>query len=371
MIERLQRTYQSYFGDIIAVWVLEVFLVVFISLVADLALRKLLLRVEQRVATTRNPWDDAVVRAVRHPLSVLVWILGIAFAMDIARAETGVAIFNAVAFVRGVGVIAALAWFLMLLIRNWQEAYLSTRDPDSPADRATVESICKLLRVSVFITAVLVALQTLGFSISGLLAFGGIGGIAVGFAARDLLANFFGSIMIFLDRPFAVGEWIRSPDKEIEGTVEHISWRLTRIRTFDKRPLYVPNATFSSIAVENPSRMTHRRIYETIGIRYEDAPQMAAIVADVKAMLITHPEIDATQTMMVNFNKFAPSSLDFFIYTFTKTTVWTEFHTVKQDVLLKVIEIIGLHGAEVAFPTSTVHFGDELKLSGGAAKLTE
>ena len=135
-------------------------------------------------------------------------------------------------------------------------------------DRATLDAVVKLLRLSVLITAFLVALQTLGFSISGVLAFGGIGGIAVGFAAKDLLANFFGGLVIYLDRPFAVGDWIRSPDREIEGTVERIGWRQTIIRGFDTRPLYIPNSTFTNIAVENPSRMRNRQIYETIGIRY-------------------------------------------------------------------------------------------------------
>ena len=188
-----------------------------------------------------------------------------------------------------------------------------------------------------------------------LLAFGGIGGLAVGFAAKDLLANFFGGAMVYLDRPFKVGDWIRSPDRDIEGVVEDIGWRLTRIRTFDKRPLYVPNATFAQIALENPSRMLNRRIFETIGIRYDDAGKMAVIIDQVRQMLEQHPELDNTQTQMANFNKFAASSLDFFIYTLTNTTDWIEFHRVKQDVLLKVIEIIERNGAECAFPTSTLH----------------
>ena len=213
----------------------------------------------------------------------------------------------------------------------------------------------KLLRLSVLITAFLVALQTLGFSISGVLAFGGIGGIAVGFAAKDLLANFFGGLVIYLDRPFAVGDWIRSPDREIEGTVERIGWRQTVIRGFDTRPLYIPNSTFTSIAVENPSRMRNRQIYETIGIRYEDAGAMGAIVADVEAMLRAHEEIDTDGFLMVNFNAFAPSSLDFFIYCYTRTKLWARYHQVKQDVLLRILDIIDRHGAEIAFPTSTVH----------------
>ena len=138
------------------------------------------------------------------------------------------------------------------------------------------------------ILVILTVMQLFDYSVSGLLAFGGIGGIAVGFAAKDLLANFFGGLMIYLDRPFSVGDWIRSPDKEIEGTVEDIGWRLTRIRTFDKRPLYIPNSIFASISVENPSRMSNRRIYEKIGIRYDDMSKMNTIVTEVKLMLQKH-----------------------------------------------------------------------------------
>ena len=160
---------------------------------------------------------------------------------------------------------------------------------------------------------------------------------------------------IYLDRPFVVGEWIRSPDKEIEGTVEYIGWRHTRVRAFNKNPIYVPNALFTNIVVENPTRMTNRRIKETVGIRYDDLAQMAPIVADVRAMLQSHPEIDTGQTLIVNFNTFGPSSLDIYIYTFTRTKEWVRYHEIKQDVLLKVADIIARHGAEIAFPTRTLH----------------
>jgi len=221
-------------------------------------------------------------------------------------------------------------------------------------DATTLHALAKLLRLSVVISAALIALPTVGIEITALLAFGGVGGLAVGFAAQDLLSNFFGGLMIYLDRPFAIGDWIRSPDRDIEGTVESIGWRLTIVRTFDKRPLYVPNAIFNTLAVENPSRMSNRRIYETIGIRYQDANKMGAIVGDVKTMLLAHSEIDTEQTLIVNLNSYAPSSLDFFIYTFTRTTDWIRFHEIKQDVMLKVIEIVHSHGADFAFPTTTI-----------------
>jgi MscS family membrane protein len=119
--------------------------------------------------------------------------------------------------------------------------------------------------------------------------------------------------------------------------------------------LYVPNATFSQIAVENPSRMTHRRIYETIGLRYQDARQVRAIVTAVKDYLAQHEDLDTTQTIIVNFNRFSESSLDFFIYCFTKTTDWVTYHKVKERVLLDILDIIHAHGADVAFPTRTLY----------------
>ena len=346
-------------------WVVQAFLVVLICLIVNFFIRNMINRLHRRLEKTNNPWDNALIDALRRPLSLLIWIAGIALAGEVALQATGNTLFEAVRPLRDLGVVSVLALFLLRLARNAQAAYLiQTGEKEGAIDATTLDALAKLVRISIMITAALVALQTLGISIAGVLAFGGIGGIAVGFAAKDLLANFFGGMMIYLDRPFVVGDWTRSPDKEIEGTVEAIGWRLTRIRTFDARPLYVPNAVFSTISVQNPSRMTHRRIYEVIGIRYEDADKMSEVVATVKKMLTEHPEIDTSRTMIVNFNSFAPSSLDFFIYTFTKTTNWVAYHGIKEDVLLKVFAIIRELGAEIAFPTSTLHLPNGVVLRG-------
>jgi MscS family membrane protein len=343
-------------GDAAMTLILQLFLVVSVVVVGNFVLRRLLDRLAARTEQTLNPWDTALVQAARRPLPLLAWIVGLTFAARIVQSEADAPLFEAIGPVRTIGVIGCLTWFLVRLIGNMQEALLQRQIArGETVDRTTVDAIGKLLRVSVLITATLVGLQSLGFSISGVLAFGGIGGIAVGFAAKDLLANFFGGLMIYLDRPFAVGEWIRSSEKDIEGTVEEIGWRLTRIRTFDKRPLYVPNAVFTQITVENPSRMSHRRIKEHVGVRYDDMAVVAAIVADIKAMLRAHPEIEQSQTMIVNLDAFAASSVDILIYTFTRTTVWVEYHEIKQDVLLKIAGIVAAHGAEIAFPTRTVH----------------
>lgn len=336
--------------------VTQVFIVVFLTLLMNFIAKKVLNRLHAKLKKTQTPWDDALVDALRKPLAVLIWILGFTMAAEVLDKHAPSVLFEAVEPVRDIGIIVCGIWFLMRFITRAEHNFLQYRASQGmEVDQTTINAVAKLLRASALITGGLVILQTLGFSISGVLAFGGIGGIAIGFASKDLLANFFGALMIYFDRPFVVGDWIRSPDRNIEGTVEHIGWRLTRIRTFDQRPLYVPNATFTSIAVENPSRMTHRRIYETIGIRHEDANKMANIVRDVKKMILEHPEIDQAQTIIVNFDKFADSSLNFFIYTFTRTKQWVKYHAVKEDVLLKVIEIVAAHDARIALPTSTVH----------------
>jgi MscS family membrane protein len=337
-------------------WFLQVVMVVLATVLANLVAHFLLRNAEKISHLTSSPWDDALILAARRPLPLGIWLIGLSFAAGIAGKETDAAIFDAVPHVRNVGVIICLAWFLVRVIHNASRNFVTMREQKGEeVDKTTIDALSKLARLTVVITTSLVAMQTLGFSVSGILAAGGIGGLAVGFAAKDLLANFFGGLTIYLDRPFSVGDWIRSPDKDIEGTVEYISWRHTRVRAFNKNPIYVPNALFTTIVVENPSRMSHRRIKETIGIRYEDIGVMYKIVADVKTMLQNHAEIDASQTLIVNFNTFGPSSLDFFIYTFTKTKDWTRYHEVKQDVLLQVAGIIDRHNAQIAFPTHTVH----------------
>ena len=335
-------------------WMAEVFLIVLIALTLGFLVNKLINRLEQQAAKTKTVWDDALIEAFRRPLVWLVWILGINFAAEIAFINDP-AWEKLIAQANKVAVIFLVMLFLLNFLKRAERNFLDPEYQTPPVDETTAKAVGKLLRAAVIISSLLIVMQVFGFSISGLLAFGGIGGIAVGFAAKDLLANFFGGMMIYFDRPFKVGDWVRSPDQEIEGTVEDIGWRMTRIRTFDKRPLYIPNSVFTQISIENPSRMTNRRIYETIGIRYDDIAAMDAIVAEVKAMLLAHDEIDTKQTLIVNFNSFAASSVDFFVYTFTKTCNWVHFHEVKQDVLLKIAAIIDSHGAEIAFPTSTVH----------------
>lgn len=343
--------------DISLVLAAQVFAIIFTTLLTNWVVSRLLYKTEQKLKRTDNLWDDAIIHSLQRPLTLYIWVVGLSVALQLLG-------FEKVGIVREIGLIIFIGWTLFRLVTFVENnIILHSELAGKEIDKTTANAVSQLLKVSVVITSSLVVLESLGFNLSAILAFGGIGGIAIGFASKDLLANFFGGVMIHLDRPFAIGDWIRSPDKNIEGTVEKIGWRLTVIRTFDKRPLYIPNSVFTTISVENPSRMSHRRIYETLGVRYEDVHKLPGIIADIKNMLMKHEDIDDTQTMIVNFNSYAASSLDFFIYTFTKTKDWIEFHKVKQDVLFRVNEIIEKHHAEFAYPTSTVHLPDGIELT--------
>ena len=335
-------------------WLAAAFGILLLTGVVRYIASRSLAKVQQRADRTVNVWDDALVAAVRKPLNLGIWIMGISFAIDSMGLEAQAEIFTLTNQARDVAVVWLLIWFAIGFTENVERGFVEGKHGDK-IDVTTAAAVSKLLRAAIIISGALMALQTFGFSISGVLALGGVGGIAIGFAARSLLANFFGALMIFMDRPFSVGDWIRSPDRSIEGTVEFIGWRVTQIRTFDQRPLYVPNSVFTEVSVENPSRMKNRRIFEAFGIRYDDLPQMRSIVADVHAMLAAHEDIAQDRTLMVNFVTFGASSLDFFVYTFTRTTDWATFHQVKQDVLLRIADIVAAHGAEFAFPTQTLH----------------
>jgi MscS family membrane protein len=352
--------------DIITEWFnsntglsLQIFVVLFVMLLINFVVQRFLTGLHKQLDKTKTQWDNIFIDALRKPLWYFLAMMAVSISIQLILRQEPNELLSKIDGYKNIGFLFIVIWFLVRFVKEGEKVF--AEKADTPEDLTTVTAIARLLRLAIIITGVLTILQSLGYSVGGVLAFGGVGGIAIGFAAKDLLSNFFGGLMIYLDRPFSVGDWIRSPDRSIEGTVEHIGWRLTVIRTFDKRPLYVPNSAFTNIAVENPSRMKNRRIYETIGLRYADVMKVEAIVNDVKAMLKNHPAIDNEQTMIVNFNAFNSSSVDFFVYTFTKTTDWIEFHEIKQDVLFKITQIVDHHGAEFAFPTQTLHIQQELE----------
>lgn len=247
-------------------------------------------------------------------------------------------------------------WSVFRVIHRTEAAAVNKHRQSKCHKLTTIRVMAKVGRIATIGFAVMSALQCFGLSISALLTFGGIGSVMVGFAAKDSLSNFLGGMMIFMDRPFMVGDWITSPDRDIEGTVENIGWRLTTIRTFDQRLLYVPNGAFSNIAIENASRMSHRRIKTTVGLRHCDADKIEKILASIKNMMRNHPDVDTEKRLLVNFVEFGESSLDIQVYGFTKITDWALFQDIQQDVFLKILSIIKENGANCAVPARNMMF---------------
>ena len=342
------------------VWSVQLGVIVLATICCNLLLLRLLSFLAQLAQKTSSLWQGAVMQAARVPMSFMVWLWSISAATLLLRKASPAQVFVDLGVARAVLLTLIVALFAIRLIGNMEIRLLRPHNGKQAVDATTVRAMGKLLRLVVFVLGTLMCLQTFGVSISGVLAFGGVGAMAIGFAAKDMLANFFGGLMIYMDRPFSVGDHIRSSTTSgIDGVVEDIGWRITRIRNYEKRPVYIPNSLFSSSVVENFSRMSHRHLNQTVGLRYDDAAKITAICDDVRHMLQTHPDIDNSQRLVVHFNAYNTSSLDLMVYCFTKATQFDRFHAVKQDVMLKIMDIVASHGAEFAFPTQTVFWAGQ------------
>jgi len=319
-----------------------------IAFMAHIILAAVLKKVISHVSKTKIKWDDHLIKAISAPLKVLIWFGWIYFSLDAFKGQ--IEALNKVVEYIDIAPIFIVTWGIVRMVSG-MENYMLERKTN--VDNDSVRLFSRLIKILIVIAIALGIAQYLGFSISSLLTFGGVGGIVMGFAAKDMLSNIFGGLMIQMDKPFSTGDWIRS--SKFEGTVEKIGWRMTRIRTFAKNPVYIPNSIFASIPIETPSRMTNRRIKEVIGIRYDDIAQIPAIVDEVEALLKAHKDIDQSESLRVYFNYFNASSLDFNVYAFTKTTSKDEYQRVKQQILLDVADIIAKHKAEIAYPTQTLH----------------
>lgn len=357
----LQKTWPalvSFFGS--EVWLLMVLMILFVTLVVDFVVRLIIGQVHKVLERRRKKVWDAFVDGSRAPVSFFIWINGVVVALSsvLMTFQFGLTLMNYIVAIKSSVLILSLGWYVIRVVNRLEGELKIYARNGKRLDKITVRLLVRIIKTTAFVLTGLIILSLFDVNLTGLLAFGGVGGVALGFAAKDLLGNIFGGWMIYMDKPFVVGEWIRSPNQEIEGTVEKIGWRITVVRTFDKRPLYIPNGTFSNISIENPSRMSNRRIKEIIAIRYDDIDRVKDISDDIRDMLRNHPDIDTNHTLIVNFLDVSGSSLNFLVYTFTKTTNWVAFHHIKEDVLLQIASIVKDNGAKLAFPTRTLHLGD-------------
>lgn len=332
------------------------FLIVMVAFVLKKVLNHIFFKVLFPLAAkTRSRYDDQFFQAIRKPAEWLVVIIGTFSAIQLLRLPVEpIDLRNGAVSLFKVLVTIDVAWVLFNLIglvETFLEGWVSKTE--STLDDQLLPFVRKCLRIFVIFLAVIMTIQNLGYSISGLLASLGIGGLAVALAAKDTLSNIFGSIMILLDRPFHVGDWVKAGD--LEGIVEEVGFRSTKIRTFGKTQITVPNNVIANLAVDNISRRPNRRINITVGVTYETKPeQMRQAVAGIREMLCNHPAIDQ-DFILVNFTEFGASSLDILVYCFTRTVVWAEYLAAREDVNLKIMEILDGLGLEIAFPSRSIY----------------
>lgn len=357
-------------------WFWDIGTIFLIVLLFNFIFKRLFIFLESFFKSKQKIGQQSFFGALYTPLSYFIWFFAAVEILDF--------IFHQISYensflkklpLLGVGGVIAFAWFLLNWKSNAIQAILARNKANKiTSDRTRIDAVDKILTVLILITTGFLLLEATGNSLNTLIAFGGISGLALAFASQEVIASFFGGLMIYLTHPFIIGDWIILPEKSIEGHVEEIGWYTTKVRTLDKRPIYVPNSIFAKIVVVNPSRMTHRQIKDTIGIRYRDVGALRGIIADIRQMLERNPDIDQEMSNNVVFSAFGTYSLDilFTAYTFETSTVG--FNRIREVLLFGIIEILDKHKAELAYPTScveTIPNGGSLAISNISMPIVE
>ncbi|MDX8384881.1 MAG: mechanosensitive ion channel, partial [Ghiorsea sp.] len=249
-------------------WVMA-FVLLFITVLAHRYMLRVLHKVTQQLAKkTQTLLDDTLLKAAEKPLGWLILLLGVWGAIMLLNPSSEVLPIIAIVerMARGLSIVL-IVWFVWRLVDGLTVyAEARSKKTDSVLDDQLVPFIGKTLKLFLCVTGVLVVAQNMGYSVSGLIASMGIGGIAIAMAAKDTIANLFGSVMLLVDRPFSVGDWIRT--SEFEGVVEEIGFRSTKIRTFAKTLVNVPNSLLANMVIDNIDARSKRRIKMRIGITY-------------------------------------------------------------------------------------------------------
>ena len=224
---------------------------------------------------------------------------------------------------------------------------------ESTLDDQLVPLLRKVLKTFVIIVGGLFILDNLEFDITGLIAGLSIGGLAFALAAQDTIKNFFGSLMIFVDRPFQVGDWITSGN--VDGTVEEVGFRSTRIRTFRNSLMYIPNGIITNQMIDNHGLRVYRRFMTNIALTYDTPPELIEVfVEGLKEIVKKHPDT-RKDYFEIHFNDMADSSLNVLFYIFFKVPSWSDELRARHEVLLEVVRLAEVLGVNFAFPTQTLH----------------
>ena len=340
MIEIFDKNIDSYIYAILIFIFFQLFRVFF---------RKISYKI---VKKTSNIYDDEILESIKRPVDFLFIVLGISIAKSVLFLSEDINTFLDQS-IRSAFIIILFWAFIKVLNHLATHIHKITNRFGDKISIEVANFIVKSIRLFIIIIGAIAVLQEWGFNVSGFLASLGLVGMAFALAAKDTAANLFGSLVIFTDKPFRVGDWIKTPD--VEGTIETIGIRSTKVRTFAQALVTVPNASLANSAILNWSRMGKRRVKMNLGLTYDTKGIVVEqIIKDIKTMLENNTEIDQG-TIHVYFSAFADSSLNIFCYYFTKTTHWGEFMKVREDTYLEIMKIVEQNGSSFAFPTQTLH----------------
>jgi MscS family membrane protein len=345
----LQETLFSYLTSPPALVIGTVIAALICGVILARVLRTLWSRIARR---TQTDWDDQLVSKLGAPLSALIAVQ--LFRVALLWLPLGPTASATLHELIGQATILAIVWGAFRgvdIIRSTLEH--RTWAVERPASRSLLALGGRFAKVAILIMGALVALSQLGVSVASLIAGLGIGGLVIALAAQKTVENVFGAVSIGIDQPMREGDFVRVYD--FVGTVEQIGLRSTRIRTLDRTLITIPNGELANQRIESFTARDRIRLACTIGLEYgTSASQMREGIARLTQILQEHPKI-WPDAIVVRFKEFAESSLDIEVMAWFQTSDWSEFQSIRQDVLLSFMDAIEQTGASIAFPTRTLH----------------
>ena len=335
----------------------------FVWILLALVIRNLFERILTQYLTgwakkTRIEWDDLLLESVQKPLGLVVLISFLL--LSYTNLHFGVSVNLYLSKILSISLSIAIFWVIYNLIDVFAE-YLThvTGRTDNSLDDQLVPLIRKTLRVFIVVLGIIVILQNNGYNVASLIAGLGIGGLAVALAAKDTLANFFGSITIFVDRPFRMGDWIRT--SAAEGTVEEVGFRSTRIRTFYNSVVSVPNSSLANSEIDNLGMREFRRLKTILNLTYDTSPeQMEAFVEGIKAIVKANSNF-RQDYYEIHFHAFGAHSLDVLVYVFFSVPDWSNELQQRHNFLLEILRLAKALKVVFAFPTQTLHIDSHIQ----------
>ena len=337
-------------------WLVELAVGVAIVIALSLLLKRIAIYFKSAKQSHEKLWKRQLHKIAHLPLQLAVWGFGVAYIVDVIATEFGLEeVAKYARPLKGAFIIACIGWIVLRWIREGF-SHLAKKSEKLGVSTNTIAALNKLSTVVVSILVLIFIFQIFGLNVGPLLTFGGVGVAGVAFAAKDMVSNFFGGAMLHITRIFTIGDEIVIPSKDdFQGIVKEIGWYTTMVLDYYKRPVYFPNALFSTVHVINESRRTHRRIKETISLRYEDLPKVETIIKGMEEKLSAHVDVDEMESFSITLFHYGPVGIDIYLYFLVHRMPLIKFLKTKQELFLIIKEVVEENGAEFAFPTTNVN----------------